>query len=130
MQMELLDLVCNLEILHALTKKVDRNLSELIHQIVKDAGEWLSFIHRDDANNESATYKKHFYEYCLQPYLESVTQFDAFPRIQGALTGQPNLPSSEVLQTMWIYTLTVRIYRISTAHHYMVRMTAQTELLR
>ena len=57
MQMELLDLVCNLEILHALIKKVDRNLSELIRQIVKDAGEWLSFIHRDDANNESATYK-------------------------------------------------------------------------
>ena len=100
---ELLDLVCNLEILHALTKKVDRNLSELIHQIVKDAGKWLSFIHKDDANNES--YERHFYEYCLQPYLENITQFAAFDRIEGPFTGQCNdPPSSEVLQTMWIYS--------------------------
>jgi len=69
-QMELLDLACNLEILHALTKKVDCNLSELIGQIVKDAGEWLSFIHRDDANNES--YERHFYEYCLESYLRTL----------------------------------------------------------
>ena len=101
-QMELLDLVCNLEILHALTMKVDCNLSEIIRLIVKDAGEWLSFIHRDDANNES--YERHFYEYCLQPYLKNITQFDAFPRIQGALTGEPNIDRSEVLQTMWIYS--------------------------
>ena len=75
---ELLDLVCNLEILHALTKKVDHNLSELIRQIVKDAGEWLSFefIHRDDANNES--YERHFYEYCLEPYLKSINSLLLF----------------------------------------------------
>jgi len=95
--MEHLDLVGNLEIviLHALTKKVDCNLSELTHHIVRDAGEWLSFIHRDDANNVS---------YCLQPYLENITQFDAIPRIQSDWSGQPSLPSSEVLQTMWVYS--------------------------
>ena len=103
--MKFLDLVSKLEILHALTEslnrsecqslRVDRNLSELIHQNVNDAREWLRFIDRDDA------------KVILQAYLENIThtEFNTTARIKAVLSGRcSDPPSSEVFPTMWIYS--------------------------
>ena len=97
-------LLCSLVILHELSKKVDLNLSELTRQNVKDAGEWLSFVHRNDTNN-ATLYERQLYEHCLQPYLGNVTQYDAAGHIRGSLAGKiPSPPSIERLQAMWIYS--------------------------
>jgi len=101
-----LDLVSNLVILREVTERVDRNLSELIHQNVKDAGEWLRFIDENDAR------------VILQAYLERITQFDAFGRIQGDLTGHSNLPSLEILQTMWLYSNSGNLSNINCSSLY------------
>ena len=103
-QMDMLDLLCDLVILHELTEKVDLNLSRLAHQNVKDGDEWLmSFIHGDDTNNASS-YERQLYEHCLQPHLENITQFDAQGRIEDNLSGCGDPPTSELLQAMWIYS--------------------------
>ena len=104
-KMKFLDLVSKLEILHAFTESlnhsesqslgVDHNLSELIRQSAKDAREWLRFIYGGDA------------KVILQAFLENITNtdFETNARIQSALTGcYYDPPSSEVLQTMWIYS--------------------------
>ena len=102
-KMKFLDLVSKLEILHAFTESlnhsesqslgVDHNLSELIRQNAKDAREWLRFIYGGDAE-------------VIQAYLENITNtdFETHARIVGALTGCSSPPSSEVFQTMWIYS--------------------------
>ena len=100
---DFLDLASKLEILHAFTESlnhsesqslgVDHNLSELIRQNAKDAREWLRFIYGDDVNVTKA-------------YLENITNtnFETHARIVGALSGCSSPPSSEVFQTMWIYS--------------------------
>jgi len=110
-QMKFLDLVSKLEILHVLTKNltVDLNFSELIHQNVEDAGEWLKFIHRDDA------------EAILQAYLKNVTstQFETFDLIKAALSGCPKPPKSlAIFSTMWISSNSQNLTNINCSSLY------------
>ena len=114
---EFLDLVSKLEILHAFTESlnhsesqslgVDHNLSELIRQNAKDAREWLRFIYGGDAE-------------VIQAYLENITNtdFETDARIVGALTGCSSPPSSEVLQTMWIYSNCENLLNINCSSLY------------
>jgi len=110
-QMKFLDLVSKLQILHALTKNltVDLNFSELIRQNVEDAGEWLRFIDRDDA------------EAMLQAYLKNVTstQFETFDLIKAALSGCPKPPESlAIFSTMWISSNSQNLTNINCSSLY------------